>query len=730
MDAFLRQQIDGVPQIRQLDVADATGNRIATTVASPSPLNLSGRGYFQQLMHASGSVLMISEPIRGLNDGKPTFAVAKRLEDGQGRFSGVVVALIEDSYFSNFYEQVDLGAGTTIRLLRTDGTPVVEFANHAATALSRHVCTALRRVSGFPLNIEVARNEGVVLATWRRSTISEVIGSAVLSLLVAVLALALAAKVRRLRSVNQQLQSSEQRWRAAFENAPVGIMVLRAQGTYIAANPAFQRMVGYSLAELVELTPVDITHPDDAPLTQRFMNQLEHGEQDSVRLEKRYMHRDGHVVLAELCLARATISIESSAYAEAEFEDVLVATVEDITQRCADEKVRRELENQLRQSQKLEALGTFAGGIAHDFNNILGAIIGYGERALHALAQDTPERRYVEQVLKAGDRARALVERILTFSRSSITPRSPVRLQPVVAETIELLKGRMTEDIVLATQLDVPHACISGDAGHMHQVVMNLCSNALHAMPEGGTLRVELALRHVAARLSLSHGAIGPGDFVRLTVSDNGVGMTPELIERIFNPFFTTRRAGEGTGLGLALVDGIVREYGGGVDVRSAVGAGTTFDVYLPVTEIAPEASADDSTALPRGAGQVVLLVDDEKALVELGEETLAELGYEPVGFASSVEAWNEFAASPERFDVVITDQTMPDLTGIELAARIRAVRPAVPIVLCSGYSTAALEQEAKAAGIAEVLRKPLRQAAIAHALKAALSKTVDEAAG
>jgi PAS domain S-box-containing protein len=729
MRAFLRQEIDGVPQLRQLEVVDADGNRFATSFATANPVNIATRPYFQKLKHATGNALIMSKPMASLIDGRPTFVVALRLEDAQGNFKGAVLALIEDGYFYKFYKQIDLGPGTSIRLLRTDGTPVVALENSPVGRPPSRFLSVQRPVPGFPLQVEVARDETVALAMWRASTIDELIGVAALSLFVAALAIALIRQVRTLRQVNGRLQSSQQHWRAVFENAPVGIMLLRQHACHVAANPAFQRMVGYSTAELAQWKALDITYPDDIELTQRYIDQLLRGEHDSVRFEKRYLHRDGRVVWTDMSIARVTVPAEAPDGATPKMEDVLVATVEDVTQRHMDERARHQLESQLRQSQKLEALGTFAGGIAHDFNNILGAILGYGERALHAVVTGTPERRYIEQVLNAGDRARSLVERILTFSRSGITTRLPVHLQPVITETIDLLKVRLPKAIQLEVQLDARDAFVAGDPAHMHQVVMNLCSNAIHAMPDGGTLRVELALQQLETPLSLSHGAVNSGEFVRLTVIDTGVGMSPDLLERIFNPFFTTRKAGEGTGLGLALVEGIVREYSGGVDVRSAVGQGTRFDVYLPVID-AVAASVDQcKTVLPHGDGQTVLLVDDEEALVALGEEVLAELGYEPVGFASSEAAWQTFHSDPQRFDGVVTDQTMPKMTGLELASRIRAIRPDIPVILASGYSNSALEHDAKAMGVAEVLRKPLRQSDVALALARAFSRQNSETA-
>jgi CheY-like chemotaxis protein len=253
---------------------------------------------------------------------------------------------------------------------------------------------------------------------------------------------------------------------------------------------------------------------------------------------------------------------------------------------------------------------------------------------------------------------------------------------------------------------------------------MNLCSNAVRAMPEGGRLRVSLKRLRMDAPVTLSHGAASEGNYVQLSVADSGVGIPPEVLERMFNPFFTTRKAGEGTGLGLSLVDGIVREYGGAIDVRTEVGKGTCFLVYLPLTDALPASASPGGEPLPRGKGQVVMLVDDEETLVTLGEEVLAELDYEPVGFQSAVAAWQAFREEPERFDVVVSDQTMPDMTGLELVQRIRTLRPDLPVILCSGFSTVALEEAAREAGVLSVLHKPLSQADLARELERVFHST------
>ncbi len=273
----------------------------------------------------------------------------------------------------------------------------------------------------------------------------------------------------------------------------------------------------------------------------------------------------------------------------------------------------------------------------------------------------------------------------------------------------------------LEKRLDAGDTAIVGDATQLHQVTMNLCTNALQAMEHGGVLKVALEKVAVRERRLLSNGALSPGPYVRLSVSDTGSGIPPAVLERMFDAFFTTKGVGDGTGLGLSLVHGIVADFGGAIDVATQAGLGTTFTVWLPAAGETPRLLAEPMGELPSGKGETVMIVDDERALVALAEETLAALGYEPIGFDSSVAALQAFRAEPQRFDLVLTDETMPDLSGVELAREMRRVRPDLPIVLMSGYSGAQLAERARATGVAEVLRKPLVRRDIAEALGRAL---------
>jgi signal transduction histidine kinase/CheY-like chemotaxis protein len=392
----------------------------------------------------------------------------------------------------------------------------------------------------------------------------------------------------------------------------------------------------------------------------------------------------------------------------------------------AREREREEMQRQLQQAAKMEAIGRLAGGIAHDFNNILGAILGYGELAQKNL-EGGAVRRHVDQVMQAGARGKGLVERILAFSRSGLGERVPVHVQSVVEETLEILAASLLPQVRLEKRLDAGDTAVVGDATQLHQVAMNLCTNALQAMEHGGVLTLVLDRESVPERRLLSHGTLLPGAYVRLSVSDTGSGIAPAVLERMFDPFFTTKGVGDGTGLGLSLVHGIVADFGGAIDVATQTGVGTTFTVWLPASGETPRLLAEPVGELPQGNGETVMIVDDQRSLVALAEETLAELGYEPVGFDSSVAALQAFRAEPQRFDLVLTDETMPDMSGVELAREIRRVRPELPIVLMSGYSGAQLTERARAAGAGEVLRKPLVRRDIAEALARALRLSLSD---
>jgi predicted ATPase/signal transduction histidine kinase/GAF domain-containing protein/CheY-like chemotaxis protein len=460
------------------------------------------------------------------------------------------------------------------------------------------------------------------------------------------------------------------------------------------------------------------THPEDRDFHEQILRRARHEKKD-FDLEYRLLMPDGSVKHLR-AVARA-LADESG---DLEF----VGAVMDVTRRKhaeeaqrVQEREREELQRQLQQAAKMEAVGRLAGGIAHDFNNILGAILGYGELAQSNLSEGSAVRHQIDQVMHAGMRGKGLVDSILAFSRSGVGEREPVQVQSVVEETLELLAASLPADVRLERRLDAVDMAVVGDATQFHQVVMNLCTNAVHAMARAGVLTVVLEGVAVGERRLLSHGTLSAGGYVRLLVSDTGGGIPTAVLKRMFDPFFTTKRVGDGTGLGLALVHGIVADFGGVIDVATQLGVGTTFTIWLPAAGQMPRLAAEPAGKLPQGNGETVMIVDDEPALVALAEETLAELGYEPVGFDSSLAALQAFRAEPKRFDLVLTDETMPNLTGTELAREIRQLRPEISIILMSGYGGTQLSERAQAAGVIDVLRKPLVRRDIAEPVARAL---------
>jgi signal transduction histidine kinase/CheY-like chemotaxis protein len=406
-----------------------------------------------------------------------------------------------------------------------------------------------------------------------------------------------------------------------------------------------------------------------------------------------------------------------------ELEKTNEALRESITERKLADAERARLEQRLRQAEKMEAVGRVAGGIAHDFNNILGGILGYAELLVEGTPAGSAPKRYAQNVLTAANRASALVEQILWYSRSQRGKRVPVELDRIVRETLELVRGSLGADIRLEASLPGTPLHVVGDPTQLHQVTMNLCTNAIHAMGDHGRLRVTLDALEAAADCVLEHVTLPAGPYVRLSVEDSGTGMDAATLARVFEPFFTTKEIGKGTGLGLSLVYGIVTDSGGAVDVSSTVGEGSTFTIYLP--RVDSPALADDETAGPlaRGNGERVLIVDDEEALLAVTSEVLKRLGYEPVAFADAAAALAEFETAPQRFDAVIADEVMPGLTGTELARSLRAGRADLPIVLVSGYIGPMMTERAMMAGVDEILKKPVQSRALAAALDRVLRR-------
>jgi two-component system, cell cycle sensor histidine kinase and response regulator CckA len=456
-------------------------------------------------------------------------------------------------------------------------------------------------------------------------------------------------------------------------------------------------------------------HPDDQSLVSQVVVRriTTPGPEFLPDLEHRIIRRNGevrHILVRARAIKDATGSIVKR-----------YGVNQDITERKHEQEEKIRLELQLLQAQKMEALGTLAGGIAHDFNNVLEGIIGFAEMVNEEVAADSPQHRRIGLVLKGAKRGRDLVKQILMFSRQNRQEQKPVALGEIVGEGLRLLRPTLPSTIEIRLKHLADDDTIYANSGQIHQVLMNLCTNAAHAMREtGGFLEIDISQATFTAEDSQLLPDMRPGAYVVLTVMDTGCGMEPNVIDRIFDPFYTTKGQGEGTGLGLSVVHGIIKNHGGYITVRSEPGKGSTFQVYLPKSET--KVSKIITGALPaKGGKERLLFVDDEDILVDLGKERLMKLGYDVIATASSTEALELFKKEPQKIDLVITDYTMPHLTGIDLATELLRVRADIPIILCTGHSDDVSPEIIKAAGIRELLMKPQSRDEIAQAIRRVL---------
>jgi PAS domain S-box-containing protein len=738
LDDALSNRSAGVRQIRLITITDAQGiQRHRSRGSSPAHLDVSDRSYFIAQRDSTVAGLFMSEPVITRSDGRLGIILSRRLEDEMGAFAGVVAAIVDLEDFAQFYAAVALGNGGAVQLLRDDGQLLMRDPPDAAALEKRFPqllasstpagrlinpidgkrdFVAVARIRDTPLVLAVTREQMVALRPWH----DEAMRLAARSIVVALLGLAgiglLWRQLRRIEAGEGALRASEERYALAMEGANEGHWDwdLTTDRLFLSARMAMLEGHGtdhVTTTRAAWLMQIEI-HPDDREHLEAAIRDHLEGRTAGFECEYRVRNGDWRWLLARgRCLREKT----GRPYR-------LVGSAIDITTQKQAQSDGELLEAQLRQSQKMEAMGTLAGGIAHDFNNILGAILGYGELAQQQSAPDTPLRRYIDNVMQAAGRAKALVDRILGFSRSGLGERAHVHIQSVIEETLELIAALLPPDIRLEKNLVAGDAALIGDSTQLHQVAMNLCTNAVHAMEHGGILTVLLERVDLAEAQSATRGTLSPGRYIRLVIKDTGVGIPADMFERVFDPFFTTRGVGKGTGLGLSLVHGIVTDLGGAIDVKSATGEGTSFEIWLPVaTEVRKPETTTAVRELPHGRGETVMIVDDEPTLVALTEEMLAGLGYEPVGFESSRLALQVFRAEPERFDLVLTDEAMPDLVGTELACEIRRLRPDIPIILMSGHGGASLEERAAAICVREVLHKPLQRVDLAEALARAL---------
>ncbi len=504
----------------------------------------------------------------------------------------------------------------------------------------------------------------------------------------------------------EAIRDSEEKYRTLFDLESDAIFLVRNEdGKILEANDSAKRLYGYCRDEFLKMANTQLSAEPEKTMAITK-------NPPPVVIFRKHKKKDGTIFPVEI----------TTRLFNWRQMDVHIAAVRDITRRVEEENRRKLMESQLRQAQKMEAIGTLAGGIAHDFNNILSPIIGYTELLMDDIPPASNERKNLENILFAASRAKDLVKQILTFSRKTEHERKHVFMQSIVKESLKLMTSTIPASVKIHTDIRKTRP-VMADPTHIHQVIINLCTNAWHAIPnEDGKIFVELYETTLTPENSDLHVDAKPGDYAVISVRDTGVGIDSETMKQIFEPYFSTKAIEKGTGLGLSVIHGIVREHRGFITVESSLGAGSEFRVFLPVIPAEEEKSDNISFEDLPGGIERILLVDDEKHILELMNQMLSRLGYKVTTCGDGPQAVEILQNEPDGFDLVITDMTMPNLSGEGLCIKIREIRPDLPVVLCTGYSDRIDDEKVQRLGLAGYLMKPLTKKDVAKTTRRALN--------
>jgi len=517
------------------------------------------------------------------------------------------------------------------------------------------------------------------------------------------------------KKMEETLRESESRYSALFTGITDAVYVHHIKedggpGQIIDANEVACKMLGYTKDDFVGMEIKDIDASESTVDVSHVVEDLKAGRK--VLFEQVHVAKNGK---------RIPVEIHARLF---EYKDrlAIISTVRDITDRKRAEKERLALEAQLQQAQKMESIGTLAGGIAHDFNNILGIILGNAELAMDDVPEWNPAKLNLKEIRTASLRARDVVRQLLSFARKTRLEKKPTNIVPIIKESLKLIRSSIPTSIDIHRNIPADVDTILADPTQINQVLINLCTNANHAMPDGGIIDVTLKNVVLNENITGQYPDLHPGRYVNLTVSDTGHGIPEEDIDRIFDPYFTTKEVGKGTGMGLAVIHSIVKEHNGIMTVKSELGKGTTFTIFFPVVE--KEAVIENKTdeKLPMG-NEKILFIDDEQSIVNIARQILERLGYEVDAKMSSTEALELFRSKPDQFDLVITDLTMPKMTGDKLVKEILNIRPDIPVILCTGFSEKIDEKIAKEIGAAGYIEKPIDQHDFAFKVRKVLDK-------
>jgi PAS domain S-box-containing protein len=511
------------------------------------------------------------------------------------------------------------------------------------------------------------------------------------------------------------LKESEERFRALVKNASDILVIVDPDGTQRYISPAVERITGYRPEEVIGLTFDKVIHPDDMPAVMKVWNEALSRPAEIHKIAYRHIHKTRDWVYLE--------AIGQSFLNEPAIRG-LVASVRDITERKNAEAEKAGLETRLLQAQKMEAIGLLAGGIAHDLNNMLFPITGLSEMLLDAFPADSPWQESIEQIHKSAQRGSELVKQILAFSRQSNPQKHPLRIQPILKEALLLCRATIPQQVPVTSRIESDCGMILADPVQVQQIVMNLVTNACHAVEKtGGAIHVELNEKRFQKPEQIEI-SLKPGRYACIMVQDTGTGIDPALVDKIFDPYFTTKEQGKGTGIGLSVVHGIIKEYGGDILVSSELGKGTTFHVYLPLLDNAVDKPTAGTVGKHPTGSESVLLIDDEQPIVRMMQMMLQKLGYRVTAFTNGPDALNEFRKDPAAFDLVISDRSMPKMSGLQLAQEVTAIRPAMPIIICTGFLDENDEEMAESIGIMGFILKPVGIGDLSRMVRNVLDET------
>jgi PAS domain S-box-containing protein len=516
----------------------------------------------------------------------------------------------------------------------------------------------------------------------------------------------IATNITARKRAENDLRQSEEKFSRAFQIAPYAITITLAEdGRFVEVNDAFLTMAGVSRNEALAGSSIGLNMWVNEADRQTVMDDLYAGRA-VVGREYRFRVRSDTIITGLFSAQIITLNKCRC----------VLSSINDITE-------KRLIESRLRQSEKMEAIGQLAGGIAHDFNNILAGILGYTDMSLEFAEEGSVLEKNLRRVLQASERAKHLVKQILTFSRQRVQQKSITAILPIIKEVLELLGASIPSSVIIESDLSNDTKPVLADSTQIHEMILNIVTNAVHAMGRKGTLIVRLHAVALDRAVYGRAGKIEPGEYVVIEIADSGCGMDTQTLAKAFDPFFTTKAVGEGTGMGLSVVLGVVQSHGGDLQVESAPGAGTTFRIFLPVAATFEPAGADTDASSPRGGAERILFVDDEKVLVEMAEELLGSLGYQVTGMSSSRDALKFIEEKSAAIDLIITDQTMPHLTGVELAKAAIKIRKDLPVILCSGYNIEINPERAAAIGISRLVMKPIKNREITTIVREVLDK-------